>query len=329
MNANYAQRIAKRAGAWDNHACLPMRDHMTWLGSLRRYKNAGFSVVHVNVGDGEMSVAEIIGAIAFARRLIAENPTDLALVGTIAEVDAAKERGALAVCFDLEGAFGLGENLDLVSLLYDVGVRWMLVAYNRGNLVGGGCHDERDPGLSTFGSAWVTEMERVGMIVDIAHTGYRTALDVCAMATRPVNISHSNPRALRAHPRCVPDEVMKACAATGGVLGISGVGIFLGENDNSTAAVIASIDRAVQIMGIDHVGLGLDFVFDRAELDANLANSAHIWPPQFGYRPGIKFVEPERLTDITLALGARGYAEAEITKILGGNFRRVASQVWR
>ena len=269
INNPRVQGLLERTIAWDNHACVPFTDESRCLAALRRYHTAGFSLVHANVGDSDIPIAETLRQLAFARRTIRAHADEFALASSVADIAQAKREGKLAICFDLEGAHGLESNLEMVSLLYDLGVRWMLVAYNQGNQVGGGCHDTHDEGLSEFGRRWVAEMEAVGMIVDVAHTGYRTALEVCEIARRPVNISHSNPRSLRDHPRCVPDSLMHACAATGGVLGISGVGIFLGDNDVSTDAVLRSIDRAVQVMGVDHVGLGLDFVFDTADMDAH------------------------------------------------------------
>jgi membrane dipeptidase len=328
-NTPLTRALLQRTVAWDNHACVPLADEARTLAALRRYHAAGFSLIHVNVGDSDIPIAETVRQLAFARRTIRAHPDEFALVSSVADIAEVKRQGKLAICFDLEGAHGLESNLEFVSLLYDLGVRWMLVAYNRRNQVGGGCHDAHDEGLSEFGHRWVAEMEAVGMIVDVAHTGYRTALEVCAIARRPVNISHSNPLAVRNHPRCVPDALMQACAATGGVLGISGVGIFLGDNDASTDAVMRSIDRAVEVMGVDHVGLGLDFVFDTADMDALLASRANIWPVEFGYRPGIKFVEPERLGAIIDQLLARGYSEADVAKLAGGNFLRVAAEVWR
>lgn len=324
-----ARTLLTRATPWENHACLPFKDMGYWAPSLERYRAAGFRVVHVNVGDSDIGLEETIGMLAFLRSWVRARPDQFALVTRVEDVDALAASGRLGICFDLEGLHGVGDRVELVSLLYDLGVRWALLAYNRGNLAGGGCHDAVDQGLTSLGRRLVLEMERVGMVVDLAHTGDRTALDICAIATRPVTISHSNPRSIKSHPRCVTDELMRACAATGGVLGISGVGIFLGDNDISTGAVVRSIERAVEVMGIDHVGLGLDYVFNIADLDEALKGQKDIWPAGYDYRPGIGFVEPERILELTGALLARGFGEDGILKILGGNFLRVARKVWK
>lgn len=314
---------------WDNHGCLPLEDAPHWMPQLARYKASGFDVVHINIGDSDIPLERIVRTLASFRRWLSDHSNEYTLVERVQDITEARLHGRLAVCFDIEGAQALGENLALIAMFYDLGVRWMLIAYNCANLVGGGCHDAVDRGLTAFGRRFLEEMDRVGMIKDLAHTGYRTAMDVLEATRVPVTISHSNPRALNDHPRCVPDDLMKACAACGGVLGISGHGLFLGRNDISTANMVHSIDYSVQLMGIDHVGLGLDFVFDQTGAAESLEGKRHIWPENLGYGREIQFLPPERLTEIVEALLMRGYRDADVAKIVGGNFLRVANRVWK
>jgi membrane dipeptidase len=124
---------------------------------------------------------------------------------------------------------------------------------------------------------------------------------------------------------------MLACARTGGVVGINGVGIFLGDNDASTESVVRAIDYAVHVVGPEHVGLGLDFVFDRDELTAFIEASATTFPSGYGYTESgpVQFASPAQLPAVTSGLGELGYSTDAIKGILGGNFYRVANQVWR
>jgi membrane dipeptidase len=172
-------------------------------------------------------------------------------------------------------------------------------------------------------------MERVGMVLCCSHTGYRTAREAMEYSRNPVIFSHSNARALRDHERNIPDDLMRACARTGGVININGIGLFLGENDNSTATLVRHIDYACALVGPEHVGLGLDYVFDRDELDAYLRERPDLFPPEKGYTSGIALVEPERIPEIADALLARGYGEQDVRGILGHNNLRVARRVWR
>lgn len=315
---------------WDNHGCLPLRQFDTdFLPQLGRYRQAGVDVAIINIGFGEHGIEDHIRMIASFRHWLKQHPESYALIATADDIERARREGKLAIAFNMEGANGLADQPSLISLYYDLGVRWMLMAYNRANRVGSGCHEEEDRGLTAFGRIVLDEMARVGMVACCSHTGHRTTMDVMNYASQPVIFSHSNPRALHDHPRNIRDEAMRACAATGGVVGINGIGIFLGQNDNSTETFVRHVDYAVQLIGAEHVGLGLDYVFDAAELDDYLVSMASTFPEGFSYQAGMKMIEPERLSDIVEALVKRGYPEPAIGGILGGNFMRVARDVWR
>ena len=203
----------------------------------------------------------------------------------------------------------------------------MLIAYNRNNAAGGGCYDE-DPGLSAHGRRILAEMQRVGMLVCCSHTGHRTALDVMANAGNPVIFSHSNPSAVHAHTRNIGDELITACAATGGVIGINGIGPFLGDNDDRPETLVRHIDHVVGLVGSDHVGIGLDYVFDEAELLAYLQSMRETFPGDAAFTEPPRMVAPEALDVITAGLCRLGYTDDDIRKILGENWLRVATQVW-
>jgi membrane dipeptidase len=142
---------------------------------------------------------------------------------------------------DIEGAKAIDDQVSLIQFYYDLGVRWMLIAYNRANLAGGGCLEE-DTGLTEFGAQAIDEMARVGMVTCCSHTGERTSLEVIEHSKSPVIFSHSNPRALLDHPRNIRDHVIRACAAKGRLIGINGVGVFLGPNDTRSEMVARHID---------------------------------------------------------------------------------------
>src|SRR6185437_1860951 len=328
-NSSLSSRVSalmRAAIVWENHCCMPFEDANRWMPQLQRYVEAGFDSVHINIGDSDVPLERAIHALAGYRAWIHQNSQQFVLASSAADIIDAHHSGKLAVFFDIEGAHVIGRDPALIPLFYELGVRWMLMAYNCANAVGGGCHDTVDEGLTEFGRRVIAEMDRTGMIKDVAHTGYKTAMQVIECSEVPVNISHSNPQALNDHPRCVPDDLMKACAATGGVLGISGLGIFLGGNDSSTANMVRSIEYAVEIMGIDHVGLGLDYVFDQGELSGDFAVKTHIWPSAY-YQADTQFVAPEKIPDIVEALLGKGFRDEDVAKILGDNFMRVARQV--
>jgi membrane dipeptidase len=317
---------------WDNHGCMPLRPlDETFLPQLERYRAAGVTVASLNIGFGEQGIEDHVRMLAQFRRWVALHPDRYLIAAGTDDISRARADGRLAICFDIEGARGIGDQISLIGLYYDLGVRWMLMAYNRANLVGCGCYDDEDTGLTAFGRAVLDEMARVGMVACCSHTGPRTTMDVIEHSRQPVIFSHSNARALKDHARNITDEAMRACAATGGVVGINGIGIFLGENDARTETIVRHVDHAVSVVGPDHVGLGLDYVFDRGELDEFLAKMKHTFPDgaELGAAESHQFVAPEQIPEIAEALLGLGYGESDVGKILGGNFLRVAETVWR
>ena len=325
------ESLVRDALVWDNHACLPLTPgDDRFLPELQRYRSSGVDAVSINIGFGEQSIEQHFRMAAHFRSWLLKRPEEFLMVRSAGDVMQAKRDGRLAVMFDIEGANAIGDQLSLISLYYDIGVRWMLMAYNRNNRVGGGCLDD-DRGLTAFGRDVVAEMNRVGMVPCCSHCGKRTALDVIETSATPVIFSHSNPRAIWDHPRNIDDEVMRACAERGGVIGINGVGRFLGPNDTSSATVARHIDYAARLVGPDHVALGLDYVFDRSELAAFIAAD----PAMFGEnaraaaKTGLDFVAPEQLTEIVDSLSSLGHAESDIRKILGLNLLRIAHEVWK
>jgi membrane dipeptidase len=328
-NSSTARQLIDAVPVWDHHACLPLRPNdPAFLPQLARHKAAGFDAITVNIGFGEQGPEEHLRMIAALRHWLMARPEEYLLLLEADDVERARSTGRLAVGFDIEGANAVGDQLSLIQLYYDLGVRWMLMAYNTSNRAGGGCQDE-DGGLTNFGRAMVAEMERVGMLLCLSHTGHRTVLEVLAMATQPLIFSHSNCAALHPHPRNIPDELIRACAATGGVVGINGVGIFLGKNDISSETYARHVDHVVQLVGPAHVSIALDYVFDMRELEEHLEKMKGTFPPGLGYEMGARFVPPEQLEEIVVTLQGWGYSDADLTALLGGNLLRLAKQVWK
>ncbi len=323
-----AAALLRKTLVWDHHTCMPLRPlDSRFLPQLARHKAAGFDAVTVNVGFGDQGAEQHLRMLAAIRHWLLARPAEYVVVQTAGDIELARETDRLAVSFDIEGANAVGEQLSLVQLYHDLGVRWMLLAYNRNNRAGGGCQDV-DGGLTAFGRELVAEMERVGMQVCLSHTGHGTVHDVLAVATRPVIFSHSNCAAVHAHPRNISDDLIRACAATGGVVGINGVGIFLGRNDISSETYARHVDHVVQLVGPAHVSIALDYVFDLQELEEYMRTMQHTFPPGLGYEHGARFVAPEQIGDIVSTLLGWGYREADLQALLGGNLLRLARQGW-
>jgi membrane dipeptidase len=329
MVSERAARLLQTSIVWDNHTCMPLRpEDESFLPQLARHRAAGAHAVTVNVCFDAVPWQTAPEMLAAIRRWVSERPQDYLLVETADEIEAARSSGRLAVLFDIEGGTALNGKLDAVKRYYDLGVRWMLIAYNRNNALGGGCQDD-DRGLTDFGRSVIAEMERVGMVVCCSHTGLRTAMEVMERSTNPVIFSHSNAVAIHKHKRNIPDDAIRACARTGGVVGINGIGIFLGPDGSSTRTFVDHVQHVADLVGPQHVGLSLDYVFDTRELEEYLAANRHIFPASEGYTSTISMVEPERIPAVVEELLNRGFDEDTIRGILGGNWMRIARTVWK
>lgn len=331
LEANIAERtkgfFASRL-IWDNHTCTTIKPHNgPAMADLYRHKAAGVDVVGLNVCFDPVPPENAVLLLADFRKWLYEHSQDFTLVRTAVDVHEARVDGKMAVFFNLEGANCLYGSTSLVSLYYDLGVRWMLFAYNHSNALAGGCQDV-DNGLTEFGARVVKEMERVGMIVCCSHIGHRSAMDIMQVATKPVIFSHSNPRNVWDHPRNIRDEAIHACARTGGVVGINGFGVFLGDNDARVELIVKHIDYVVNLVGPQHVGIGLDYAYDQTEVDEFLRSHPETYPPE-KYADGINMAGPERMPEIAERLLQLGYSEADTAGIMGSNFLRVAQQVWK
>ena len=247
------------------------------------------------------------------------------LARNTADILQARSDGRLAIAFDIEGMESLDGNIDMIQLYYNLGVRQMLFAYNRNNRAGGGCHDE-DIGLTAFGRSVVEEMNRIGMLVDCSHSAYLTTMDAMELSASPVTFSHSNPKALCDHPRNITDDQIRGCAATGGVIGINGIGKFLGDSIDPENFV-DHIAYTADLVGAQHVGVALDYSDGSDDLQDAITGQSNFWPPQW-YSGTMEFMAPNRLIDAVDIMLRRNFSSEDITGILGGNFFALAQRVW-
>lgn len=265
---------------------------------------------------------------AFCRRWLKDNSDRFILLQQVQDIDRARGENKLAVGFNIEGLYSVGDQTDALSLLYDLGVRWAAFVYNRRNKVGSGVHDPQDQGLTALGRSVAAEMDRIGMIKCLSHTGYRTAMDVLRGSSKPCIFSHSNCKALKDHARNISDELIRACAATGGVVGINGLNIFLGGRADARR-MADHIDHVAQVAGIDHVGLGFDYGYLGSTTLIETITDSDYWPAGNEYDAPIECVPPEQIATLQGCLLSRGYSTEDIAKVLGANMLRVASSVWR
>lgn len=299
------------------------------LALVDRYIRAGHSFMSFTIAGDSNNISQAIQRLArfhSAFRAIADRAV---FVYTVDDVIAAKKAGKIAVGLHFEGTNLLERNLEMIEIYYRLGIRFNLVAFNQMNSAGGGCGDLSDPGLSRFGRKVVEEMNRVGMIVDLSHVGYRTSMDAMEASSKPVVFTHSNSFVVQPHYRNIKDDQIKACAATGGVIGISGSSWYLGGEP--TADIMARhIDHICSLVGPDHIGFGFDYLGNTEALLDYVKARPEEWPSINGERyDTVSYGGPELAKEVARLLMERGYKDADILKILGGNFMRVASENWR
>jgi membrane dipeptidase len=205
-------------------------------------------------------------------------------------------------------------------------------AYNRNNSVAGGCHDDAQ-GLTPLGHRVLKAVNDAGMLMDCSHTGRQCSLEIMAASDQPVIFSHANPLALADHGRNITDEQIKACAATGGVVCICGVSKFLGNDEPTVDDVVRHVAYVADLVGVEHVGIGLDISFHESELNDTPPNfdPRYWWPSSAGYGQGLKqicYTPMETWSLLPAALEKTGMSRAEADLVMGGNMRSVAAKVW-
>lgn len=268
-----------------------------------------------------------------------EASADKALLAeTVEDILRAKKEGKVAVTLAHQNTSYIGDDLNMIDVLYRLGVRMVQLTYNERNLVGDGCTETTDVGLSKFGRAVVKEMNRIGMIIDLSHCGDQTTLDAIEASEDPVIISHSNPRALCNNVRNKTDEMIKRAAEKGGIIGITTYHPLLGARKDKDVGLddfLDHIDYVVNLVGIDHLGIGSDYgpgTRDKALHESRSGRFWDLYPEVCGLcKPGQATKGLEELQcypNITKGLVERGYSEDDVQKILGGNSLRVFRQVW-
>ena len=315
---------------WDAHSCVPLTADYD-LASLKRHRDAGFDFVSINVGMDMTPLADVVSMIASFREQLAQSP-DFLPARSIEDVRTAAAQSKLAVGFDLEGSVPLLANPSTLALYAELGVRQVLLAYNRANEAAGGCYEAGAP-LTPLGEAFVRACEEAGIVVDCSHMNEETVMRIMAIARKPLVFSHSNARVLNGNLRNITDDMIDACAGLDGVIGVNGIGAFLPGGEAEADAMIRVIDYLAERVGTRHIGIGLDYVYDM-DMDylPEGEDPAYWFPPEFGYDEGfyktLGFVSPEAAGGLGARLSERGYGDGDVAAIMGGNFLRVAEQCW-
>jgi len=233
---------------------------------------------------------------------------------TVDDIVEAKEKDKLAVILQFQNSLPIEHDLRLLEVWYKLGIRIMQLTYNPRNLVGDGCYEKTNCGLSEFGQKVVEEMNRIGLVIDLSHVAPKSANEAIELSKDPVIFSHSNAKALADVNRNITDDQIKAVAEKDGVIGI-GTPSFIVKKDGektgtSVIDFVNQIDYMVKLVGADYVGIGTDYTEGRG-------------PPNFCFK------SITDLVDVAAELLERGYSDQDFKKIMGENWLRVFKRVWK
>jgi len=299
----------------------------------KAFLSSGLTCVHNSTSmEGPTAREDVLAYIAAWSGFVGRNSDVFTLIGRAEDIDRAKAAGRIGVMIGIQSCDHFREPKD-VALFYALGQRCSQLTYNTQDLLGSGCMERVDGGLTDFGLSIVKAMNEVGMLVDLSHCGPKTTLDGIEASTRPVAITHSNCKALNDHPRCKSDEAIRKMAAKGGVMGITEVRMLVSATDPTTVEnIVDHIDHVAQLVGVEHVGVGTDS--DLRGYDHMAPGVLKGWQGILGKRFGFRaktdtdgFDQPRRMFDLTEALIRRGYSDANIQLVLGGNFRRLLGEI--
>ena len=302
---------------------------------LQRFKDSGINIFHIAVGTGGRDAyLSTLRFVASWNGFLANHDQNLMRVDSTSDLERVKGSGKVGVLIGVQNSEHF-QSVDDVNFFYGLGQRVSQLTYNTRNLIGNGSTERRDEGLSDFGVSIVERMNQIGMAVDVSHCGDRTTLDAFEVSKKPVLITHSNCRALvPGHPRLKTDEAIKKMAANGGVMGITGVRMFVKSDEPTTIEhALDHFEHVSKLVGVEHLGVGSDMDLDGYD-DMPPEENKRLragYKGSYGFREKIDIEgldHPKRMFDLTEGLIRRKYTDREIELILGGNFKRVLAQIW-
>jgi membrane dipeptidase len=305
---------------------------------FRRLQAGNITAINATVATWENFLQTMAHLSAWMRRF--RERDDILQVKETADIYAAKEQGKTGIILSFQNASPIENELDRLGLFLALGVRVIQLTYHETNLLGSGCWERTDGGLSNFGVDAVREMNRLGIVIDLSHVGPKTTMDAIEMSDQPVAITHANARSFCGHPRNKEEDALKLLAEKGGVVGATSFANFLPKGFDSTVEdFVDAIDDMVERVGIDHVAIGTDSTHDQplefwhyigsqqgTKFPSTFADGSVPYT-ELSFQPkGID--SPAEFPNLAEALVNRGYSAEDITKLLGGNWMNLFERVW-
>ena len=339
MQMSDASRVHRDAVVVDSHNDLVLSITAPGLGERGSFKHRWLPELRaggVNVqvcplySDPQIPEAHLrqtLRQIAALKREADLNAGDVAICRCGAEIDAALDDGKIALVIAMEVALALGPDESILEIFYELGVRMLSFTHmGRTLLADGSGEDETGSRLPRAGVAVLRDIDRLGIVFDVSHLGAAGVEHVLELATRPVTASHSAARALSDHHRNLTDEQLRGIAATGGVIGLNLLACFIDPENPTIDRVVDHYEHLVDVVGIEHVGVGPDFIADI--YDDLYPAHADLTSEGLDTRVNIENLHASRhLPNLTAALLRRGFSEHDVRLILGENYLRVFREV--
>ncbi len=295
-------------------------------------RRSGVTALHTSLDNRNLRVA--LEALTQWQARFDSQPDRLVKVLGADDIDRAHREDKLGILLGFQNATCIEGDIDNLPLLHDAGTRIIQLTYNSRNLLGDGCTERTNAGLSDFGVAVVETMNELGIAVDLSHCGEQTSRDGIAISRKPPAFTHTMCKALHDHPRAKSDELLRAMADRGGMVGIVSLGYFIGPTAETTLEdYLQHVDHAVNVAGVDHVGLASDYSL--RGIRATASRESWYEPRLTRYKPSYnvrwppwisELDEPERFRTTAEALKERGYRNEDVEKLLGGNWSRYFRQ---
>jgi membrane dipeptidase len=295
--------------------------------------DAGLTAGNITIAAPHADFRQTVNAVYQHLTILEGLPDQLALVRTAEDIRRCKAEGKFGLIFGLQDGSGLESDLTLLTIFHALGIRVMTLTYNERNALGDGCLEPHDAGITHFGVQVVREMNRLGIVLDLSHVSERTSLDAMKYATKPPVFSHSNPKALTPSQRCITDDQIRACGELGGLVGISVFSPMVWNTDGVRPTLDDFLDRmeyVINLIGVDHVGVGSD-IFASKNAIFWRATTKRRYPEMIGAfdRDTIRvkgYDNHHELKNVATGLRARGYGDADILKVMGGNWMRIFTE---
>jgi membrane dipeptidase len=305
---------------------------------VQMWLNSGITAANWTVASAREDAMTALNKITQYYWLLEQQPHLTLLVRTADDILRAKKEKRLGVIMGFQGVGPLGYSVNLLRIYRELGVRIVQFAYNDSSPFAAGCLEPGNSGLTSLGIQGVREMNRMGMVIDLSHVGYRSAMEAIELSADPVIFSHSCALALQKNPRNIPDDIIQACAAKGGVIGLATFSAFVGDTTNARQPgldeYLRHFDHIINLVGEDHVAVGTDAFADATDGTWWRAVTGRVYPAVsqgMTYEThNIKgFSDQSEFANAAGAMLAHGFGEGTVRKILGENWLRVYRQVWQ